>query len=262
MSYLENHFDKRLDTTLLMPGTKSVISLLYNHFPQTQQDQSTYKIAKYAYGKDYHKVIKKRLKPLTDLITALNNKASFRVFVDSAPIMERQWAQKSGLGWIGKNTLLINKQKGSYFFLAEILVDFELEYDSAIADHCGTCTRCLEACPTDAFPEPYMLDASKCISYATIELKDEIPSLFEGKMEDWIFGCDICQDVCPWNRFSDPHSEEAFEAKVETLHFKKKDWQDLDEEKFDEIFSGSAVKRTKFEGLKRNIDFVRNSKPS
>ena len=183
-----------------------------------------------------------------------------RVFVDSAPVMERQWAEKSGLGWIGKNGLVINKEKGSYFFLAEILINCELEYDNAIGDHCGTCTKCLDACPTDAFVQPYVLDASKCISYATIELKDDkLPDHFDERMQDWIFGCDICQDVCPWNRFSTPHKEVMFMPKNDLLEMTKKDWQNLSQEKFELIFSGSAVKRTKYDGLKRNVDFLKGS---
>ena len=255
MSYMENHFDKRLDPTALMPGTKTVISLMYNHYPSQIQTGDTYKVAKYAYGRDYHKVIKKRVKAITDHIEELSPGYSFRVFVDSAPIMERQWAAKSGLGWTGKNTLLINKDKGSFFFLAEILLDVELEYDSPIKDYCGSCTKCLDACPTNAFPQPYILDASKCISYATIELKDDnMPETFNGKLDDWIFGCDICQDVCPWNRFSAPHKEVEFGPKEDLLQKDKKDWDNLKEEEFDSLFQGSAVKRTKYSGLKRNIN--------
>lgn len=256
MSYMENHFEKRLDPTQLMPGSKTVISLLHSYYPEEELETGL-KIARYAYGKDYHKVLKKKALVLVEQLKVDFPELNARVFVDSAPVMERQWAERSGLGWLGKNTLLINKNRGSYFFLTEILVDLELEYDSPIGDHCGTCTRCLDACPTDAFPQPYVLDASKCISYATIELKDEeLPELFNGKMENWIFGCDICQEVCPWNRFSLPHQEERFKPNDELKAMKNDKWQELDEETFNSLFSGSAVKRTKFSGLKRNIRSV------
>ena len=257
MTYLENHFEKRLDPTLLLPGTKSVISLMYNYYPEAELDNSTYKLAKYAYGKDYHNVIKKRLKELTAFIESLYGEADYRVFVDSAPVMERQWAAKSGLGWIGKNTLLLNKEKGSFFFLAEILLDKELIYDRPIKDYCGSCTACLDACPTDAFEAPYVLNASKCISYQTIELKDEfINPSFKDKFDDWMFGCDICQDVCPWNRFSSPNKEQQFEPSRGLVEMTDQYWRELSEEKFTEIFHGSAVQRTKYKGLKRNIDFL------
>ena len=258
MTYLENHFEKRLDPSEILPGCKSVISLMYNYYPENEVNKSKYNIAKYAYGKDYHKVVKKRLNKLCDYLVELFPDVKYRFFVDSAPVMERQWAEKSGLGWIGKNTLLINKTRGSYFFLAEILLTEELEYDSRIEDYCGKCTKCLDACPTRAFPEPYVLDASKCISYATIELKDEkIPELFKDKMEGYIFGCDICQDVCPWNRFSKPTQEEKFSKNNEMKAMEDSDWESLDEANFNLIFEGSAVKRAKFEGLKRNISFVK-----
>lgn len=258
MSYLEQHFSMRLDPNELMPGTKSVISLLYNYFPSHELIEGKYKIARYAYGKDYHKVIKKRLKRLTGFLEEYIPGINFRVFVDSAPIMERQWAVKAGLGWIGKNGLLINKEKGSYFFIADILVDVELSYDTAIKDYCGSCTACLDACPTKAFPQPYVLDASKCISYATIELKDtNIPDSFKGKMKDWVYGCDICQEVCPWNRFSKPHDEVDFLPSNVLTSMRKKDWEEMGEDKYTELFAGSAVKRAKFDGLKRNILFVK-----
>jgi len=260
MSYLEGHFDKRLDPCELMPGCKSVVSLMYNYYPENEISTSKYKLAKYAYGKDYHNVIKKKLKALTTFIEDSYGPVNHRVFVDSAPVMERQWAEQSGLGWIGKNTLLINKEQGSFFFLAEILIDKELDYDGPIGDHCGTCRACLDACPTDAFEGPYVLNASKCISYQTIELKDELidPEL-KGKFENWMFGCDICQDVCPWNRFSKPNFEPAFEPKTKLQSMSDHDWENLNEEDFTELFHGSAVQRTKYQGLKRNISFLKVS---
>ena len=258
MSYMENHFDKRLDPTLLVPGAKSVVSLLYNYYPE--QDLAATKpqhkkISKYAYGKDYHFVIKDKLKEFFEQIQQQIGQVEGRVFVDSAPVMERQWAAKSGLGWLGKNTLLINKEKGSFFFLAELIIDLELVPDGPIKDYCGSCTKCIDACPTDAIT-PYAVDASKCISYLTIELKDEIPQEFAGKMDNWAFGCDICQDVCPWNRFSQPHQEPEFSPKEELLTMFNKNWEELTEEVFREIFRHSAVKRTKWKGLMRNIKFV------
>lgn len=256
MAYMENHFDKRLDPTKLVPGAKSVVSLLYNHFPNEDLAQKgEYKIAKYAYGQDYHFVIKNKLKTLLERLQQEIGEISGRVFVDSAPVMERQWAAKSGLGWVGKNTLLINKEQGSFFFLAELIIDLELEPDGPIKDYCGTCTRCIDACPTDAITS-YQLNASKCISYLTIELKEEIPAEFSGKLDNWIFGCDICQDVCPWNRFSKPHREPDFHPHGQLFEMKKDNWQELTKEVFQEIFRKSAVKRTKFEGLKRNIEMV------
>lgn len=257
MSYLENHFDKRLDPTLLVPGAKSVVSLIYNYFPaQTNlQSNNNYKVAKYAYGEDYHGVIKDRLKTFLARIDESIGKVAGRAFVDSAPVHERAWAAKSGLGWVGKNSLLLNRQMGSFFFLAELIIDLELEADGPIKDYCGTCTACQDACPTNAISTPYVVDGSRCISYLTIELKDEIPSEFQGKMKDWIFGCDICQDVCPWNRFSVPHQESAFDPGA-WQHFSKTEWQELTSEVFNVIFKKSALKRTKFEGLKRNIRFL------
>ena len=255
MAYMENHFEKRLDPTKLVPGAKSVVSLLYNHFPQedlNHRNPSNFKIAKYAYGKDYHFVIKDKLKAFMKILTEEIGEVNGRVFVDSAPVMERSWAAKSGLGWVGKHTLLINKQQGSYFFLAELIIDLELTPDAPIKDYCGTCTRCVDACPTDALT-PYQLDANKCISYLTIELKDQIPGEFEGKMQDWIFGCDICQDVCPWNRFSKPHREPLFEPNEKLTQMTKEDWQEITAEVFKGIFKGSAAQRTQFKGLQRNI---------
>ncbi|OEK05825.1 tRNA epoxyqueuosine(34) reductase QueG [Roseivirga misakiensis] len=261
MSYMENHFDKRLDPTKLVPGAKSVVSLLYNYYPESDlsaEEPSNYKIAKYAYGTDYHFVIKDKLKTFLQELNSEIGAIDGRVFVDSAPVMERQWAEKSGLGWIGKNTLLINKNQGSFFFLAELIIDLELEVDGPIKDYCGTCTKCIDSCPTDAIT-PYELDASKCISYLTIELKDNIPQEFENKMEGWAFGCDICQDVCPWNRFSKKHSEPAFSPKKELIELFNNNWQDLTDEVFRVVFKGSAVKRTKMSGLKRNLDFLKKS---
>lgn len=261
MSYLENHFDKRLDPTLLVPGAKSVISLLYNYYPKKDFTQvSDLKIAKYAYGEDYHHVIKGKLKTFLQKIRNEVGDVAGRAFVDSAPVHERAWAQKSGLGWTGKNSLLLNRSMGSFFFLAELIVDLELEYDHPAKDYCGTCTACMDACPTDAITEPYVVDGSKCISYFTIELKDEIPQEVKGKFENWIFGCDICQDVCPWNRFSTPHKESRFEPSNDFLKMKKNDWQEITEDVFEKLFKKSPVKRTKLEGLKRNIQFALTKK--
>lgn len=261
MSYLENNFDKRLNPAKLVEGAKSVISLVYNYFPEKDlAKEDGYKIAKYAYGKDYHSVIKEKLKTFFEMIRdAIELDLNGRVFVDSAPVHERAWAAKSGLGWIGKNSLLLNKQMGSFFFLAEIISDLELIPDGPVKDHCGTCTRCIDACPTDAIPQPYIIDASKCISYLTIELKDELPTGFEGDMENWIFGCDICQDVCPWNRFSTPNKEEAFQPHDSLATMKQQDWQELTEETFRVIFKHSAVKRTKYKGLMRNVNYIKRN---
>ncbi|MEN8929394.1 MAG: tRNA epoxyqueuosine(34) reductase QueG [Flavobacteriales bacterium] len=258
MQYMENNFDKRLDPRLLVDGAKSVVSLALNYFPEKMQVSDSYKLSKYAYGEDYHFIIKWRLKELMKFIHQEIGEVGGRVFVDSAPVLDRAWAKKSGLGWIGKNANLINKEAGSFFFLAELIIDLELEPDGPVKDYCGTCTACIDECPTDAIPEPYVVDGSKCISYLTIELKDEIiPKEFQGKMEDWMFGCDICQDVCPWNRFSKPHNEPLLNPKPNLLGLNKKDWEDLTEEVFRDLFKKSAVKRTKFDGLKRNIDFLR-----
>jgi epoxyqueuosine reductase len=258
MGYMENHFDKRVDPTLLVPGAKSVISLAYNYFsPEKQCDPASPKISMYAYGKDYHKVIRRKLNQLLDWIKINFGVTEGRVFVDSAPILERDWAKRSGIGWIGKNTLLVHPRKGSFFFLAEIILDLDLQYDSPISDYCGTCTRCIDACPTDAIDEQgYVMDGSKCISYLTIELKDDIPAEFRGKMDNWMFGCDICQQVCPWNRFSTPHEESEFMPKEDLLTMTKEDWQNMTQSTFDSLFEGSAVKRTKYEGLSRNIKFL------
>lgn len=257
MHYMENHFDKRLDPRLLVEGAKSVISLSYNYFPENQQKSKEYKLSKYAYGQDYHYVIKDKLKELLQLINDEIGEVSGRCFVDSAPVLERSWAERSGLGWNGKNSLLIQKQEGSFFFLAELIVDIELSYDYPFqTDHCGSCTRCIDACPTQAILSNSTVDGSKCISYLTIELKDAIPNEFKNKTEGWMFGCDICQDVCPWNRFSKPHSEPLFNPHKELLEMDTRDWQELTQETFGKIFKKSAVKRTKFSGLQRNIKFL------
>ena len=261
MSYLENYFDKRVDPTLLVPGSKSVISLMYNYYTEDQQeDPLAPKLAIYAHGKDYHKVVKKKLIQLFKWMSEFFGEINGRCFVDSAPVLERDWARRSGLGWVGKHTLLINPKEGSYFFLCEIICDLDLEYDHSIKDHCGTCTRCIEACPTDAISEEgYVMDGSKCISYLTIELKNDIPDTFSDQMQNWMFGCDICQQVCPWNKFSKPNNEEKFKPKEELLQMRKQDWEEITEDVFGKLFEGSAVKRTKFEGLKRNIDFLKKS---
>lgn len=258
MGYLENHFDKRLDPTKLVPGAKSVVSLVYNYFPESiHEKEGVPKIAKYAYGQDYHFIIKDKLKEFMDRIQVEIGDVDGRVFVDSAPVHERAWASKGGVGWVGKNSLLLNRQMGSFFFLAEIISDLDLAVDGPMKDYCGTCTACQDACPTDAIPEPYVVDGSKCISYLTIELKDQIPNEFKNKVEDWAFGCDICQDVCPWNRFAKPNSEPAFNPQG-WENLTPKDWQEMTKEVFQKVFKKSAVKRTKFEGLQQNIKFIRS----
>jgi epoxyqueuosine reductase len=259
MSYMENHFEKRIDPRKLVEGAKTVVTLLYNYYnDEKQSDLDAPKISMYALGEDYHDVIKTKLKDFLQVLKSQFGEINGRCFTDSAPIMEREWAKKSGTGWLGKNTLLINPKRGSYFFLAELIIDVELEPDTAIKDYCGTCRRCIDACPTDAISQNgYLLDSSKCISYLTIELKDEISAIFEGKMENWIYGCDICQEVCPWNRFSKNHREEAFFPNENLMNFSKKDWEELTEETFKVIFKNSPVKRTKYEGLKRNIAFLK-----
>jgi epoxyqueuosine reductase len=258
MTWMENHFELRVDPTKLVPGAKSVISLAYNYYnPIKQSDPEAPKISMYAYGEDYHKVIRKKLKELLQWISAEIGEVSGRCFVDSAPVLERDWARRSGIAWSGKNTLSINPKNGSYFFLAHLILDLELEYDHPIKDYCGTCNRCVEACPTDAFAaNGYLLDATKCISYLTIELKDEIPTQFEGKMNQYAFGCDICQEVCPWNRFSKSHKEPAFEPSDQFINMSKSDWQEITEDIFEQLFKNSPLKRTKYEGLKRNIRFL------
>ena len=273
MKYMENYFDKRLDPRLLVPGAKSVVSLLLNYFPEEKSRHAELvsesplktlkqvqgdgdgkpKISKYAYGKDYHFVIKEKLKELVEFIRVNIGDVNGRVFVDSAPVMDKAWAKKSGLGWVGKNSNIINKQQGSFFFIAELIIDLDLEYDSPVADHCGTCTRCIDACPTDAIVQPYVVDGSKCISYFTIELKENTPPEMKNKFQDWAFGCDICQDVCPWNRFSKPHNEPHFMPNEEMLNMSRKDWEEMTEEVFRKLFKDSPLKRAGFEKMKDNI---------
>ncbi|KAF2329490.1 tRNA epoxyqueuosine(34) reductase QueG [Flavobacterium ginsenosidimutans] len=256
MAYMENHFDKRLDPTLLVDDGKSVVSLLLNYYPDSLQNDESFKISKYAYGQDYHFVIKDKLKELLHSIQENIGEVSGRAFVDSAPVLDKAWAAKSGLGWIGKNSNLITQKVGSFYFIAELIIDLELEYDHAVTDHCGTCTACIDACPTQAIVAPYIVDGSKCISYYTIELKENLPNEMKGKFDEWMFGCDTCQDVCPWNRFSKPHSEPLFNPNPDLLSFTKKDWMEITEETFKLVFKNSPIKRTKFEGLKRNIKFL------
>ncbi len=261
MKYMENYFDKRLDPRKLVDGAKSVVSLLYNYFPSQKQTQDDApKISMYAFGTDYHVVIKEKLKELLHFIAEQIGEVNGRAFVDSAPVLDKAWAKRSGLGWIGKNSNLINKNSGSFFFIAELILDLDLEYDSPIEDYCGTCTACIDACPTEAIVQPYVVDGSKCISYFTIELKEEIPNHVKGKFENWAFGCDICQDVCPWNRFSKPHREPQFNPKTELMEMTKQEWQEITEDVFKKLFSASAVKRTGYKGLKRNLEFLRDSK--
>lgn len=256
MHYMENYFDKRLDPRLLVDGAKSVISVLLNYFPEKTQQEGTYKISRYAYGQDYHHVMKAKLRQLLEFIEETIGEVNGRAFVDSAPVLDKAWAAKSGLGWIGKNSNLLTQQVGSYYFIGELIVDMELNYDNPAMDHCGSCTACLDACPTQAIVEPYVVDGSKCISYFTIELKNEIPNEVKGQFDDWIFGCDVCQEVCPWNRFSKPHQEPLFNPHPELLSMTKKDWEEITEDVFSKVFKKSAVKRTKYGGLKRNIKFL------
>ena len=257
MYFMEDHFDKRLDPRLLIDGAKTVISLMLNYYTDKEQNPTAPKISKYAYGKDYHRVIGKKLKNLLAFIQNEIGEVYGRTFVDIAPVMDKAWAAKSGLGWIGKNSNLINKGSGSFYFLAELIIDLEIEPDRPSADHCGSCTKCIDACPTQAIIQPYVVDGSKCISYFTIELKDAIPSSMKGQFDDWMFGCDVCQDVCPWNRFSNPHKEERFKPHPDLLDMNKRDWQELTEDTFKKVFKKSPVKRAKFAGLKRNIDFLK-----
>ncbi|HXH19229.1 MAG TPA: tRNA epoxyqueuosine(34) reductase QueG [Chitinophagales bacterium] len=260
MSYMANHFEMRADPALLVPGARSVISLMYNYYTEKKQrDASAPKISMYAYGKDYHKVVKKKLKLLLKFIQHIIGEVNGRAFVDSAPVLEKAWAAKSGVGWMGKNTNIIRPQGGSYFFLAELILDSELDYDGPIKDYCGSCTACIDACPTDAIVMPYIVDGSKCISYFTIELKDEVlPQEMKGKLENWAFGCDICQQVCPWNRFSHPHREPEFEPSDQLLNMTRREWQEITEDVFEKLFRYSPLKRAKFKGLKRNIEFLKN----
>lgn len=259
MAYMANHFDKRLDPTKLVDGAKSVISLLLNYYPEEKQRTDTYKISKYAYGQDYHFVIKDKLKSLLRFIQEEIGEVAGRAFVDSAPVLDKAWAAKSGLGWIGKNSNLITQKVGSFYFIAELIVDIDLMYDAPTTDHCGSCTACIDACPTKAIIEPYVVDGSKCISYLTIELKESIPSEFQGSMDNWMFGCDVCQDVCPWNRFATAHNEPAFKPNEKLLTHSKKEWKELTQDVFQEVFRKSAVKRTKYQGLLRNIKFLESS---
>jgi epoxyqueuosine reductase len=256
MAYMENHFDKRLDPTLLVDDAKSVVSLLLNYYPTEFQNPNSYKISKYAYGQDYHFVIKEKLKELLYSIQQNIGEVSGRAFVDSAPVLDKAWAAKSGLGWIGKNSNLLSQKVGSFYFIAELIIDLDLEYDQATTDHCGSCTACIDACPTEAIVSPYIVDGSKCISYFTIELKDSIPDEMKGKFNDWAFGCDICQDVCPWNRFSKPHNEPLLNSNTDLLAMSKRDWIELSEETFKLIFKNSPLKRAKYQGVKKNISFL------
>ncbi|MEZ7516261.1 tRNA epoxyqueuosine(34) reductase QueG [Flavobacterium frigidarium] len=257
MSYMENHFDKRLNPTLLVDDSKSVVSLLLNYYPSEVQTSDSFKISKYAYGQDYHFVIKEKLKEFLHSIQENIGEVSGRAFVDSAPVLDKAWAAKSGLGWIGKNSNLLTQKVGSFYFIAELILDLDLEYDHAVTDHCGSCTACIDACPTQAIIEPYKVNGSKCISYYTIELKENLPVELKGSFEDWAFGCDVCQDVCPWNRFSKPHKEPLFNPNPDLLSLTKKDWEEITEETFKVVFKNSAIKRTKFSGLRRNIDFLK-----
>lgn len=259
MRYMENHFDKRLDPSKLVEGSKSVVSLLLNYYPQESQIDDTYKVSKYAYGRDYHFVIKDKLKELLFRIQQEIGEVHGRAFVDSAPVLDKAWAAKSGLGWMGKHSNLLTQKVGSFYFIAELIIDLELEYDHPVTDHCGSCTKCIDACPTEAITEPYVVDGSKCISYFTIELKENIPSEFKGQFDNWMFGCDICQDVCPWNRFSKSHSEPLFNPNPDLLSMTKKDWEEITKDTFNKVFRNSAVKRTKFKGLTRNISFLSQS---
>ena len=257
MAYMQNYFDKRLDPRQLVPGAKSVISLLYNYYTEIEQNPSAPKLSKYAYGRDYHFVVKEKLKELMNYITETIGEINGRVFVDSAPVMERAWAKKSGMGWIGKNTNLINRQQGSFFFIAEIISDLVLDDDGPIEDFCGTCTRCIDACPTEAIIQPYVVDGSKCISYFTIELKEEIPVSYKEKMDDWVFGCDVCQDVCPWNRFSKNHREKQFLPSNKLITMNADEWHEITTEVFENLFQESPVMRAGFKGLKRNLNFIK-----
>lgn len=257
MEYMENHFDKRLDPTLLVDGARSVVSLLYNYYPEQSQNPEAPKISKYAYGNDYHEVIKDKLKEFLNTLKEQIGDINGRAFVDSAPVLDKAWAKKGGLGWIGKNANLINKQRGSFFFIAELIIDLDLEYDGPVPDYCGTCTRCMDACPTQAIVEPFVVDGSKCISYFTIELKDSIPTELKNTFDNWTFGCDVCQDVCPWNRFSVPHQEPQFNNNNGLLEYSAREWNEITEELFGKVFKNSPVKRTKYKGLKRNLEFLK-----
>lgn len=259
MTYMENHFDKRLDPTKLVPGAKSVLSLGYNYFTEKRQNPGAPKISTYAYGTDYHVVVKEKLKQLLAYIQDEIGDVQGRCFVDSAPILERAWAAKSGLGWVGKNGNLIHKGMGSFFFLAQLITDLELEADGPVKDYCGTCTACMDACPTQAIVAPAQVDGSRCISFLTIELREQIPDSFKGQMDNWAFGCDVCQDVCPWNRFSKPHNEPDFEANETVLGMTAKQWEEITEEVFIKFFKNSPLQRAGYNGLRKNIDFLKKS---
>ena len=259
MKYMENYFEKRLDPSKLVDDAKSVISLSYNYYPKDLQNKEAPKISKYAYGMDYHYVIKEKLIFFLSFIKDKIGDVNGRAFVDSAPILEKAWASKSGIGWVGKNSNLITKQVGSFYFLAELIIDLELDYDGIESDHCGECTACIDSCPTQAIVEPYVVDGSKCISYFTIELKENIPNEFKAKFEDWVFGCDICQDVCPWNKFSKPHKEPLFQSTPELMKMSREEWNEITEETFNKIFKNSAVKRTGYKGLTRNLNFIKSA---
>lgn len=261
MAYMENHFDLRVDPTKLVPGARSVITLLLNYFPAQQQTPGAPKVSKYAYGKDYHEVIRKKLNLFLSLIKEHIGEVQGRGFVDSAPVLERSWAQRSGLGWIGKNGNLLTRQQGSFFFIATLITDLELDYDDPFAkDFCGTCRRCIDACPTDAILDNKVIDGSRCISYFTIELKDLlIPADMKGRFDNWFFGCDVCQDVCPWNRFAQPASEQELQPIPEILNFSTRDWEALTEESFKKIFRHSPLKRSKYQGIRRNLQFLQGN---
>jgi epoxyqueuosine reductase len=259
MKYMENYFEKRLDPSKLVDDAKSVISLSYNYYPKDLQNKEAPKVSKYAYGIDYHYVIKEKLIFFLSFIKDKIGDVNGRAFVDSAPILEKAWASKSGIGWVGKNSNLITKKVGSFYFLAELIIDLELDYDGIESDHCGECTACIDSCPTQAIVEPYVVDGSKCISYFTIELKENIPNEFKAKFEDWVFGCDICQDVCPWNKFSKPHKEPLFQSTPELMKMSREEWNEITEETFNKIFKNSAVKRTGYKGLTRNLNFIKSA---
>jgi len=259
MKYMENYFEKRLDPSKLVDDAKSVISLSYNYYPKDLQNKEAPKVSKYAYGIDYHYVIKEKLIFFLSFIKDKIGDVNGRAFVDLAPILEKAWASKSGIGWVGKNSNLITKQVGSFYFLAELIIDLELDYDGIESDHCGECTACIDSCPTQAIVEPYVVDGSKCISYFTIELKENIPNEFKAKFEDWVFGCDICQDVCPWNKFSKPHKEPLFQSTPELMKMSREEWNEITEETFNKIFKNSAVKRTGYKGLTRNLNFIKSA---
>jgi len=259
MGYMEKYFDMRVDPSKLVPGARSVITLMMNYFPSESQPADAPKISKYAWGKDYHEVIREKLQSLLVQLREHIGEIQGRGFVDSAPVLERSWAQRSGLGWVGKNGNLINKQSGSFYFIATLITDLELEADDPFArDYCGTCTRCIDACPTGAILPDKVIDGSRCISYFTIELKDQlIPESMKGRFEDWMFGCDTCQDVCPWNRFSKPHREEAFTPLPAVLNLSTREWEEMTEESFRKTFRDSPIKRAKYSGIRRNLDFIR-----